>query len=132
MIRPKNETEDLLLSITGNCQTLIEQTHRKAEKTLEFKMTKPKETFQFKPPISIEASWMMGLTDLEVYNSICNITEENIKFELYKFPEDTIGGISYIKVKDEIERDLDISDITDTDLQDDLIGPIFIEEYKNK
>ena len=31
MIRPKNETEYLLLSITRNCETLIDQTHRKAE-----------------------------------------------------------------------------------------------------
>ena len=45
MIRPKNETENLLLSITKNCETLIEQTHRKAEETLEFKMIKPRETF---------------------------------------------------------------------------------------
>ena len=35
MIRPKTQTEDLLLSITKNCETLIEQTHRKAEETLE-------------------------------------------------------------------------------------------------
>ena len=27
MIRPKNETEDLLLSLTKNCESLIEQTH---------------------------------------------------------------------------------------------------------
>ena len=31
MVRPKNESEDLLLSITKNCETLIQQTHRKAE-----------------------------------------------------------------------------------------------------
>ena len=42
MIRPKNETEDLLLSITKNCETIIKQTHRKPEETLEFKMIKPK------------------------------------------------------------------------------------------
>ena len=41
MIRPKNETEDLLLSITKNCETLIKQTHTKPEETLEFKMNKP-------------------------------------------------------------------------------------------
>ena len=51
MIRTKIETEDLLLSISKNCETLIDQTHRKAEETLEFKMTKPRETFHFKPPI---------------------------------------------------------------------------------
>ena len=36
MITPKNETENLVLSITKNCETLIEQTHRKPEETLEF------------------------------------------------------------------------------------------------
>ena len=75
MVRPKNETEDLLLSITKNCEMLIEQTHRKAEETLEFKMIKPRETFHFKPPIQIKGDWMIGLTDLEVYNSIFNITK---------------------------------------------------------
>ena len=59
---------------------------------------------------------MIGLTGLDINNSICNITEENNNFELYKIPEDKIGGISCIKVIDEVEGDLDISDITDTDL----------------
>ena len=132
MITPKNEREDLLLSITKNCETLIEQTHRKAEETLEFKMVKSKETFHFKPPIQINGNWMIGLTDLEVYNSIFNITKQNNKFELYKFPDEKSGGVSYEKVRDEIERDLDISDITTTDLQDDIIGPIIIEEYREQ
>ena len=75
---------------------------------------------------------MTDLTGLEVYNSIFNITEENNKFELYKFPDEKIGGISYEKVRNEIERDLDISDITAVDLQDDLIAPIIIKEYKEQ
>ena len=108
MIRPKNETENLLLSNTKNCETLIEQTHRKAEETLEFKMIKPRETFHFKPPIQVKGDWMIGLTDLEVYNSIFNITEENDKFDLYKFPDEKAGGVSYITVRDEIEKDLDM------------------------
>ena len=132
IIRPKTQTEDLLLSITKNCELLIEQTHRKAEETLEFKMIKPRDTFHFKRPIQINGDWMIGLTDLEVYNSIFNITEENNKFELYKFPDEKSGGITYEKVKDEIERDLDISDITAADLQDDIIAPIIIEEYKKQ
>ena len=132
MIRPKTQTEDLLLSITKNCQTLIIQTHKKAEETLEFKMIKPRETFHFKPPIQIKGDWMIGLTDLEVYNSIFNITEENNKFELYKFPDEKAGGVTYTKVRDEIEKDLDISDITATDLQDDIIAPNIIEEYKEQ
>ena len=130
--RPKTQTEDLLLSITKNCEMLIEQTHRKAEETLEFKMIKPRETFHFKPPIQINGDWMIGLTDLEVYNSIFNITEENNKIELYKFPDEKSGGVTYEKVRDEIEKDLDIEDITAEDLQDEIIGPIIIEEYEEQ
>ena len=132
MIRPKNETEDLLPSITKKCRTLIEQTHKKPEETIEFKTNKSKETFHFKAPIRIEGSWMIGLTDLEVYNSIFNITEENNKFKLYKFPDEKAGGILYTKVRDEIEKDLDIEDITAADLQDEIIAPIFIEKYKKQ
>ena len=45
-------------------------------------MNKSKETIHFKPPIPILGSWMIGLTDLEVHNSIFIKTEENKKFEL--------------------------------------------------
>ena len=132
MIQPKNETQTLLLSITENCETLIDQTHRKAEETLEFKLIKPRETFHFKPAIQVKGDWIIGLVDLEVYISIFNITKENKKLKLYKFPDEKSGGISYIKVRDEIERDLGISDITAVDLQDDIIAPIIIEEYKKQ
>ena len=47
---------------------------------------------------------MLGLTELEIYNSIFNITEENNKIEIYKFPDEKTGGISYTKVRDEIEK----------------------------
>ena len=122
----------LLLSITKNCETLIEQTHRKAEETLQFKMIKPRETFHFRPSIQVKGDWMIGLTVLQVYNSIFNITEEDNKFELYKFPDEKAGGITYEKVRDEIEKDLGIEDITAADLQDEIIGPIIIEEYKEQ
>ena len=132
MIGPKNQTEDLLLSITKNCEMLVEQTHRKPEETLDFKMNKKRESFHFKPPIQVKGDWMIGLTDLEVYNSIFNIREENNKFKLYKFPDEKAGGVTYEKVRDEIEKDLGIEDITAADLQDDIIGPIIIEEYKEQ
>ena len=132
MIRPKTQTEDLLLSITKNCEMLIEQTHRKAEETLECRRNKSREIFHFSPPIQIKGDWMIGLTDLEVYNSIFNITEENNKFQLYKFPDEKAGEVTYEKVRDEIEKDLDIEDITAEDLQDDIIGPIIIQEYKKQ
>ena len=110
MIQPKNKTKDLLLSITKNCETLIHQTHRKPAGTLEFKMIKPRETFHFKPSIHIKGDWMIGLTDLEVYNSIFNITKENNKFELYT---DTFDEYSFEELKDEVEEILKIPNNTD-------------------
>ena len=132
MVHPKIQTEYLILSITKNCETLIEQTDRKAEEALEFKMIKPRQTFHFKPPIQTKEDWMLGLIDLEVYNSIFNKTEENNKFELYKLPDEKADGVTYEKVRDEIERDLGISDITAADLQDDITAPIIIEAYKEQ
>ena len=72
---------------------------------------------------------MLGLTSLEVSNSILNITGENNEFELYRFRDSMIGGVSYEKVRNEIGRDLSFSDITATDSQNDIIGPNIIEEY---
>ena len=128
MIRPKNETEDFILSITKNCETLNHQTHRKPEETLEFKMLKPRETFQFNQPIPIEESWMIGLTSLEIYNSVFNyiITEENNKFEVYR---DTSNKFGFLELKDELEEILNISHISQERLQDNVIGPRIIEEF---
>ena len=131
-IRPKNKTEDLLLSITKICETLIEQTNRKAEETLEIKRIQPKQTFHFNPSIPIEGSWMISSTDLEVYKSISNVTKENIKIEFYNFPDEKAGGVPYENVRYEIEKDLDIADITAADLQDDIIGPNIIKEYRKQ
>ena len=75
---------------------------------------------------------MIGLTDVEVYNSIFNKTEENKKFKLYNFPDEKAVNIPYTKVRDEIEKDLDFSDNTATDIQDDLIDPIIIKEYREQ
>ena len=81
MTRLKNETGDSLFSITKICETLFKRTHTKPEATIDFKLTKPKETISFKPLFSIEGYWMFGLTSLEVYNSVFFITEENNKLE---------------------------------------------------
>ena len=59
MIRPRNATENFLLSSTKNSETLIKQTHTKPPKTLEFKFTKPRETF------SIKSSFNIGLIQIE-------------------------------------------------------------------
>ena len=126
MIRTKNEVEDLLLSITKNCETLIEQTHRKPEETLEFKMTKPTEIFHFKPSIQVKENWMLGLVNIEVYNSIFNITEENNKFEIYR---DTPRKFQILDLKDELEEILGIPHITREHLLDDETASRIIDEY---
>ena len=77
MIRPKIEREFFLLSITKNCETLFKPTHTKLQETLEFKLIKPRKTFHFKPPMSIEGCGMIGFLSLEINNSIFNITEES-------------------------------------------------------
>ena len=95
-------------------------------------MIKPKETLHFIPPVEVKENGMLGWVDLEVYNSIFDITEENNNFKLYKVTDEKAVGASYEKVRDEIEKDLDISDITATDLQDDIIATIVIEEYREQ
>ena len=75
---------------------------------------------------------MIGLTDLEVNNPFFHITEENNEFEPCTLPDEKAGGISYTKVRDEIERELDFSHITATDLQDDIICSIIIEDYREQ
>ena len=126
MIQPKNETEDLLLSITKNCEKLVEQTHRKAEETLEFKMLKPRETFHFNPPFHTKGDWMIGLIDLEIYNSIFDITEENNKFMIYT---DTFDKLSFHKLQDEVAEILNIPTITDDHLDDKATADRIAETY---
>ena len=126
MSRPKSEIEDLLLSITKNCENLFDQTHRKPEETLEFKMLKPRETFHFNPPIHTKGDWMLGLVDLEVYNSIFDISKEKNKFELYT---DTFDEFSFEELKDELEEILNIPNITDSHLEDETLAPRIAETY---
>ena len=127
MIQPKNETEDLLLSMTKICETLIKQTHTKPEETLEFKMNKPRETFHFKPTIQTEGSWMLGLTNLEVLNSP-KITKENYKFEV--FTGHLEDEFSYTQLKDKVAEVLGLSDITHEELKHETFGPNITETYR--
>ena len=82
VVRPINQTEDLLVLITKICETLIYQTHTRPQETLDFALTESRKKFHFRPPISLEGSWMLGLSSLEIHNSVLNITEESNKFEL--------------------------------------------------
>ena len=127
MIRPENETEDLFLSITKNCETHVKQNHRKTEETLEFKFSQPRETYSSKPPISIEAFRTLGLTSLEVYNSISNITHGNNKFELFL---DTFDKFSFEKLKNQLEGIPNFSNITPELLQDEQTAERKVSTYK--
>ena len=82
MIQPKNQTEDLLLSITKICETNNEQTHGKVEETLEFKVTKPRQIFHFNQQIQIKGDWIIGLTSLEVYKSGFNRTKKILNSDI--------------------------------------------------
>ena len=69
---------------------------------------------------------MIGLVNLEVYNSVFNILEENNKFELYR---DTFDKFGFLELKDEIGEIFDISHITNVHLDDEVLGPPIIDEF---
>ena len=128
MIWSKNETEDLLLSMNKNCETVVKQIYRKAEGTLELKLTQPTETFFFNAPISIEGCWMPGLTGSKIYNSIFNISDENIKFEV---STDNFDEFPFEELKDDLEEIFIISDIPPSHVQDEKIGPRIFQVDRN-
>ena len=78
-----DKKEYLLLSIAKSNQEIVENTHSKPQETLEFKMNKQKESFSFDIPLELPEQWMMGVTSLEVYNTVYNITEKNNKLKLF-------------------------------------------------
>ena len=65
--------------------------------------------------------------NLEVYNSIFNITEENTKFELFI---DNFQVFSFEELKDELEEILNNSNNTPYHLQHEKTGIRIIEAYK--
>ena len=72
----------MLLLIKKHTDTLIEQRKTKQQETLEFKMSKQKQTFSFNPPINLleEGRWLLGVSSFECTNSVFNITNENNSF----------------------------------------------------
>ena len=77
-----DKKESLLLSIAKSNLDFVENTLSKPQEALEFKMNKQKETFSFDIPLDLPEQWMMGVTSLEVFNSVYNITERNNRFEI--------------------------------------------------
>ena len=77
-----DKKETLLLSIAKSYQEIVENTHSKPQETLEYKMNKQKESFSYDIPLILNEKWMMGVTSLEVYNTVYNITEKNNKLQI--------------------------------------------------
>ena len=87
-----DKKESLLLSIAKCNQEIVENTHSKPQETLEFKMNKQKESFSFDVPLELPEQWMMGVTSLEVYNSVYNITSKNNSFQI-QLTDEQLNGI---------------------------------------
>ena len=77
-----DKKESLPLNIAKSNQEIVENTLSKPQGTLEFKMIKQKESFSFDVPLELPEKWTMGVTSLEVYNTVYNITEKNNKLEI--------------------------------------------------
>ena len=67
---------------------------------------------------------MIGLTNLDVYNSIFNINTSNNNFKLNT---DKFGEFSFEELKDELEEFLSFSDITLYHLQHEKTGPHIVQ-----
>ena len=63
---------------------MIEQTKTKPRKTLEFKMTRSKQTFSFNPPINLvgKGKWLLAVSLFDCTNSVFFITDENSSFSI--------------------------------------------------
>ena len=75
---------ELLLLIKKYTDTLIEQTKRRPQETLEFKMNKQMQTFSFNPPLNLveEGKWLLAVSSFECTNSVYNINNENNSFSI--------------------------------------------------
>ena len=70
---------------------------------------------------------MLGLTSLEVYNSLCNKSKQNNKFELHK---GIYTEFTFMDLKKELEEIFNIEDIKLEHLQDHKIGPLIFKFYE--
>ena len=95
-----DKKESLFLSIAKSNLDIVENTLSKPQETLEFKMNNQKESFSFDIPLELPEKWRMGVTSLEVYNTVYNITEKNNKLKiLLKKDQLDILGFDFELVK---------------------------------
>ena len=75
---------ELLLLIKKHRDTLIQQTGKKPQETLQFKINKQMQTFSFNPPINLleQEKGLLAVSSFECTNSVFNITNENNSFSI--------------------------------------------------
>ena len=78
-----DKKEHLLLNIAKSNQEIVENALSKPQETLEFKVNKQKKSFSFDILLELPEKWKMGVTSLEVYNTVYNITEKNNKIKFF-------------------------------------------------
>ena len=70
------------MNIAKSNLDIVENTSSKAQETLEIEMKKPKKSYSFDVPLEIREQWMIGVKNLEVYNTVYNITLINNKLKI--------------------------------------------------
>ena len=126
-----DKKEPLLLNIAKSNFDIVENTLSKPQETLEFKMNKQKESFSFDIPLELPEKWMMGVTSLEVYNTVYNITEKNnkLKILLRKDQLDPLGFDAHlVKHVEYLYKTSDNRGISNIEKFNKLI----VDNYKNK
>ena len=71
---------------------------------------------------------MLGLTSLEVYNSIFNKTGKNSKFDLYTDPLES--EFSFTELKTKVAEMLGLSDISLEDLEHEKYRPDTFKTFR--
>ena len=126
-----DKKESLLLSIAKSNLDIVENTLSKSQETLEFKMNKQKESFSFDIPLDLPEQWMMGVTSLEVYNTVYNITEKNnkLKILLRKDQLDILElDTELVKKVEYLYKTSDNKGISNIE----KINKLIVDNYKNK
>ena len=128
-----DKKESLLLNIAKSNLDIVENTLSKPQESLEFEMNKQKESFSFDIPLDLPEQWMMGVTNLEVYNTVYNITEKNNKLEilLRKDQLDSLGlDTEIVKKVDYLYKTSDNKGISNIEKINNLIVDNFVKKKK--
>ena len=128
-----DKKESLLLSIAKSNLDIVENTLSKPQETLEFKMNKQKESFSFDILLDLPEQWMMGVTSLEVYNTVYNITEKNNKLKILirKDQLDSFGlDTEIVKKVDYLYKTSDNKGISNIEKINKLIVDNYVKKKK--